>query len=74
VLQEENLGGGLLHLDGEWQRFHGDLTFDPQRFPGLANLTDDIRNASLDLGIQVRSRSWLWQQFFECCDNLFCEC
>lgn len=51
--KNQSLDCDVLYLDGEWQRYQGDLTFDPQRFPAVSNLTDSLRNASCGLGIQL---------------------
>ena len=46
----------LLVLDGDWQRFQGDLAFDPDRFSNLTNLTSSMQSTcSLALQVSVTS-------------------
>ena len=46
----------MLVLDGDWQRFQGDLAFDPDRFSNLTNLTSTMQSTcSLALQVSVTS-------------------
>ncbi|KAK7101592.1 hypothetical protein V1264_019950 [Littorina saxatilis] len=51
-LKMHKLNCSLLVLDGDWQRSHGDLTFDPARFSNLTNMTDSV-HGTCDLALEV---------------------
>ncbi|KAL8596716.1 hypothetical protein ACOMHN_045641 [Nucella lapillus] len=51
-IKNNGLDCSLLMMDGDWQKSHGDLTFDPSRFTNVTNMTDIIVT-TCSLGLQV---------------------
>ena len=41
--QDHNLSCGVLILDGQWQKYEGDLDFDSDRFSNLTELAQAVK-------------------------------
>ncbi|XP_012937817.1 myogenesis-regulating glycosidase [Aplysia californica] len=46
-------GGSSVSVDGDWQKYHGDLTFDPKVFPNLTEVKEAVEGSDLRLTLTV---------------------
>ena len=52
-LQESGFDNIKIMLDTEWQATHGDLAFDPKRFPNITKMFDDLSRVDCRLTLCV---------------------
>ncbi|GFS16110.1 hypothetical protein ElyMa_001464600 [Elysia marginata] len=52
-LQESGFESSTITLDSEWQAAHGDLKFDPERFPNVTQMFEDLSSMNCQLALCV---------------------